>query len=201
MSEAEVLTPEMAREEAAAMNADKDHPLHDPGHFKHLAAVDHLQTLLNAIDATPAEQRDEQGIQTTADLEEIMAPAMEPVGSPEDFSFDAFDRPEGSEWDVEQESAFREIFHAAQLSQGEADQLLTIASDNAPVDVQRTEAVLQNRYKGNEEQMQTDIALARAAVRQIGGQPLADYLNETGLGDHIAFFDLALRKAKQMGIS
>ena len=55
--------------EADAMNADKDHPLHDPGHFKHLAAVDHLQTLLNAIDATPAEQRDEQGIQTTADLE------------------------------------------------------------------------------------------------------------------------------------
>jgi hypothetical protein len=48
MSEAEVLTPEMAREEAAAMNADKDHPLRDPGHMKHPQAIDRLQTLLTA---------------------------------------------------------------------------------------------------------------------------------------------------------
>ena len=197
MSEPETITPDEARAEADAMNADKDHPLHDPGHFKHLAAVDHLQTLLNAIDATPAEQRDEQGIQTTADLEEIMAPALESVDSPEGYSFDAYDRPEDSEWDVEQESAFREIFHAAQLSQGEADQLLTIASSGVPVDAARSEAVLHSRYRGDDDAMNADIALARAAVRQIGGQPLVDYLNNTGLGNSLQYFDMALRKARE----
>jgi len=200
MTDAETLTPEAAREEAAAMNADKDHPLHDPGHFKHLAAVDHLQTLLDAIDDTPAEQYDALGQHSTADLEEMMAPALEPVGSPEGYSFDAYDRPEGSEWDTEQEGAFREIFHNAQLSQPETDQLLTIASSGVSIDAARTEAVLQSRYRGDDDAMNADIALARAAVRKIGGQPLVDYLNETGLGNSLQYFDMALRKAKQMEI-
>jgi hypothetical protein len=199
MSDGEEQTPEAARDEVAAMNEDKDHPLHDPGHFKHLAAVDHLHSLLSVIDDRPAEQRDATGQHSTADLEDIMAPALEPVATPEGFSFDAFEVPEGVEWDYEQEDAFREIFHNAQLSQGEADQMMTIASGSSPVDAQKTEAVFQSRYRGDSERMQRDIATARAVVLEIGGQPLADWLNRTGFGDHIAFFDLALRKGKQMG--
>jgi len=200
MSEPETIIPDEARAEIEAMRGNSDHPLNIDGHFKKPQALDRLQTLLDAIDDTPAESRDANGVQTTADLEKIMEPALEPVGSPEDFSFDSFDRPEGSDWDVEQEGAFREIFFNAGLSQPEADQLNAIASSGVPVDAARTEAILQSRYRGNEEAMSADIAIARAFVQKVGGQPLADYLNETGLGDHIAYFDLALRRGKQMGI-
>jgi hypothetical protein len=194
------LTPDAAREEIAAMRADADHPLNDSGHFKHLDAVDRLQSLLDTIGQTPAETRNEAGEHTTANLEKIMAPALEPVGSPEGYSFDAYKVPEGAEWDAEQEAMFRQVFHNAQLSQGEADQLQAIASSNVPVDVDRAEVILQSRYRGDPDTMQRDIAAARAAVRRVGGQPLVDWLNETGLGDSIQFFDMALRKAKQMGI-
>ena len=160
-----------------------------------------MQTLLTAQNAPPVEQYGELGEHYTTDLENTMAPALEPVDSPEGYSFDAYDRPEDSEWDVEQEGAFREIFHAAQLSQPETDQLLTIASSGTPIDAQRTEAVLQARYEGNEEQMNADITLARAAIRKVGGQPLVGYLNEAGLGDSVQVFDLALRKARELEIA
>jgi len=197
----EALTPEMAREEVAEMNADKDHPLHDPGHPKHISALDYLTELLIAQDAKPVERYSETGEHSTADLEGKMADAMQPVESPEGFSFDAFDHPKGEgEWDVDQENEFRQIFFNAGLSQPEVDQLQVIASSGAPVDYQRTEAILQSRYGENTEQMQSDIAIARAAIRKAGGQPLLDYLNDTGLGDSIQVFDLALRKAKEWGI-
>ena len=44
----EIITPDEARAQVAEMNADKDHPLHDPGHMKHPQAIDRLQTLLTA---------------------------------------------------------------------------------------------------------------------------------------------------------
>jgi hypothetical protein len=74
---------------------------------------------------------------------------------------------------------------------------MTIASSGVPVDAGHTESVLNARYEGNEEAKQKDIALAKAVVLKAGGEPLANWLNETGYGDHLAFFDMALRKAKE----
>jgi len=196
----EIITPDEARAQVAEMNADKDHPLHDAGHPKHLDATTLLTELLIAQDAAPVEGQNEKGEATTADLDATMADALEPVGSPEGYSFDAYDRPEGSEWDEDQAAEFRQVFHNAELSQPEADQLMTIASSGVSVDANRTEAILQSRYRGDDNAMNADIALAKAAVLKAGGEPLAKYLNDTGLGDHLAFFDLALRKAKQWGI-
>ena len=43
MTDVETLTPEAAAVEVAALNADKDGPLFDPGHPKHLDTLDRLQ--------------------------------------------------------------------------------------------------------------------------------------------------------------
>jgi hypothetical protein len=195
--EPEALTPEMAKEEVAEMNADKDHPLHDSGHPRHLDAIDRLTELLIAQDAPPVERYSETGEHSTADLDARMADAMAPVESPEGYSFDAFDRSEDAEWNTDEEAEFRQVFHNAGLSQPEADQLMTIASSGVPVNAGHTESVLNARYEGNEEAKQKDIALAKAAVLKAGGEPLANWLNETGYGDHLAFFDMALRKGKE----
>ena len=55
MTDVETLTPEAAAVEVAALNADKDGPLFDPGHPKHLDTLDRLQVALTAQDAPSVE--------------------------------------------------------------------------------------------------------------------------------------------------
>jgi hypothetical protein len=199
MTDAEPITPEAAAEEAAALNADRDGPLHNSGHPKHLDAIDRLATLLTAQGAPSVEGQD-------PDLANLMEEAMPVPETPEAYDFSAFERPEGAGWDTDQENMFRGFFHAAQLSQPEADQLMTIASsyapeDSKPVDAEHTVTVLKARYRGDDEALAADLKLAGEAVLKFGGQPLVDWLDATGLGNHLAFFDLALRKAKEMELA
>ena len=141
----EYMMPEEAQEEIAKMNENRDGPLHDPGHLKHSEALERLEKLLVAVDAPPVERIGEDGQHTTADLENIMAPALEPPDGPEDYTFDAFDRSEGDEWDQEQEGIFRQIFYNAEMNQGEADTLMAIASSGVEVDADRFPQ--ENRHK------------------------------------------------------
>ena len=182
------------------MNADKDHPRHDPGHFKHLAAVDHLQTLLNAIDDTPAESFDEMGQHTTADLKEIMAPALKPVGSPEAVNFDRVSVPEGMDWDGEFENAARGWMHGAGLSQGEIDGVgdaltdsMKLSPDHLEEMKGRTIRTLNDRYGDN---LPDTLAAARRVAEELGA---FEKLEETGLSNDWRAIEPLIRVAQRKG--
>ena len=181
------------------MREDPDHPAMDTGHPKHLKAIDRIHVLMDMIDTEPAEKWSEGGIHTTAALEKVMGEAMPIPEEPSGYAFEAYTLPEGAEWDNEAEDAFRGIFHEAQLSQPEVDQLLMLASSDRP-DPQHTETVLKARYQ-DDEALLADVNRARAAIEKFGGQGLKDFLNTTGLGDSVQVFDLALRKAKELEVS
>jgi hypothetical protein len=198
----EELTPEAARAEIDGMRNDATHPLNDAGHLKHLDAVERMRGLLGAIDDTPAEWVDDRGVHATADLESVMASAMVVPDDASGYTFDSYSVPEGAEWSDEDEAAFREIFHTAELSQPEVDQLLMISSTGDRPDLDRTMTALRARYGADKKLFEADLAIARAEVRRVGGQGLVDFLDTTGLGNSLQLFDMALRKgrAKEEGI-
>lgn len=179
---------EAIRSEANAIIEDRDGPYWDGNHLRHDAEVEKYTSLMSQLHGDD---------QQTPDLENVMSDAMEPVGSPEGYSFENYTVEEGQSWDDNTEGMFREFFHAAELSQPEADQLMMIASSGERPDAQRTEDVLMDRYRDNPDQMASDVELAKAALFKVGGHPLMQYLNDSGLGDSIQVFDLALRKGQE----
>jgi hypothetical protein len=188
MTEVSAPDVEAIRSEANAIIEDRDGPYWDGNHLRHDAEVAKYTSLMSQLHGDN---------ERTPDLENTMSEAMEPVGSPEGYSFENYAVQDGESWDDTTEVMFRDFFHAAELSQPEADQLMMIASSGERPDAQRTEDVLKDRYRGDDEQMASDIELAKAALFKVGGHPLMQYLNDSGLGDSIQVFDLALRKGRE----
>jgi len=194
------LTPEDAQAEIDTIKGDPDGPYWKSGTRQHDEAVDRVSNLYSAIHGDgPAILSSPNG-EISPDLESLIAPEFEPPDTPDGYNMEAFAMPDGVEFDHDVADQFREVFHRADLGQAEVDQLLTIASSDVEIDQAHTEAVLASRYRGDAEGMQRDIDAARSAIRRVGGQPLVDWINETGMGNSLQLFDLALRKSREMGL-
>jgi hypothetical protein len=185
-----------AQSEIDKINADPAHDYWQQNGARHDKAVEHMRELHGIVHGDEPAIHDDPNM--TSDLEALMEEAMLPPDDPSGYDFNEF-KSGNSDWDAKAEADFRQIFHAADLSQPEAAQLLTIASQPVP-DQAETISQLKAKYDGDDAALHRDLYAARAAVRQIGGGGLIDYLNKTGLADHPVVIQMAIRKALEMGI-
>ena len=105
---------DQARAEADQLMSDKDGPYWDSGHLRHKETVERVTRLLGQAHGSEPVSLEDPNM--SSELAQTMTEAMQAPKDPNDYDFtNAGAGQEG--WDVEQEGAFREIFHRAQLSQ------------------------------------------------------------------------------------
>ena len=204
-----------AQDQLDAMRADPNGAYMDSGHPRHQEAVD-LGTALTEIVLTgksgdegseAADIQDEDtGLSTTPQFREAIADAMAPPETPDGYDFEDTKVKFGDDanWDGNLESQMRPLFHAAGLSDTEANGLL-----NTFIEVQRsppekhqkmaanTVTTLQQRWADD---YNANMTTAVNAAMRLGGENLISFLDNTGAGDHWNVIETLYRVGKRMGV-
>jgi hypothetical protein len=151
-------------------------------------------------DDSPKDDADEESKDAKSDDDEDS-------GAPENYG--DFELPEGMELDEKAMEQFVPIAKELELSQEQAQKLVTLYSNQikAQVDAQeetystiRTDWVKEvkaDKEIGGEK-FNENVATAREAVKTFGSDELTDMLNTTGLGDHPAVVKFFYKVGKAM---
>jgi hypothetical protein len=212
------ITPDAAQAEINATRDDAGGAYWDSGHRDHGTSVDRVTALTEIVlagrsddyfadEAAPAMQDDaDTGMTVTNDFVETVADVMAPPETPEDYSFDDIKVKLGNDeaWDAGLEAEMRPIFHAAGLSDVEANGLVNtlIEVQNSTPEqhdrmTENTRITLQQRW-GSE--FAANLNTARGAAQRLGGNDFLKYLGETGLGNHWNVVETLYRVGQRMGM-
>jgi len=160
-----------------------------------------------ADEAAPAMQDDaDTGMTVTNDFVETVADVMAPPETPEDYSFEDIKVKLGDDdaWDAGLEAQMRPVFHAAGLSDVEANGLV-----NTLIEVQKstpeqhdrmtenTRITLQQRWGSD---FVANLNTAKGAAQRLGGDELLAFIGNTRLGNQWNVVETLYRVGKRMGM-
>ena len=210
------MTPEAAEAEIHSVQIDRDHPYWSDNHPGKDAAQERMTALyevkagaVGGASGTPdpADIEDaDTGISTSPEFRQTIEDAMAAPETPDGYDFEDTKVKFGDDanWDGALESQMRPLFHAAGLSDTEANGLL-----NTFIEVQRstpeqhekmavnTRITLQQRWGDD---YNANMTVAANAAKKLGGENLISFLDNTGAGDHWNVIETLYRVGKRMGV-
>lgn len=128
----------------------------------------------------------------------------EPEGAPEQYEFKA---PEGREYDASVINAFSEVAKELNLSQDEADKVLSkmapLIAERQVEQIEAVQAKWADESKADKEfggdKLEENIAIAKGALEKFGSPELNQLLKETGAGNNPEIIRLLYRVGKATG--